>query len=230
MSPRTANRPSLSQEQIVTAALELIDETGLDGHNMRALAGRLGVDASTIYYHVPSKSALFSLIVDRVMSGLDPTTDDPTLGSADRLVAAAHTFRRALMAHPRALPLVAARSLRTPAQLVGVEAILGILYDAGFSAAEAMVALDAVGQTVIGMTSIHAAHLEAEATEPEQPWGDLPPDRFPNVHRMLTDGAYLGFDAEFEITVRSLVAGLLAAHASGGLIPPGIQPMPLPQA
>lgn len=169
MSPRTANRPSLSQEQVVTAALELIDETGLDGHNMRALAARLGVDASTIYYHVPSKAALFSLIVDRVMSGLDAGVDDPTQGTSERLLTAAHAFRRALMAHPRALPLVAARSLRTPAQLAGVEVILGILYDAGFSAVEAMVALDAIGQTVIGLSSIHAAHLEAEADEPEQP-------------------------------------------------------------
>lgn len=230
MTPRTANRPSLSEEQIVTAALGLIDETGLDGHTMRTLAGRLGVDASTIYYHVPSKSALHSLIVDRMMSEVDPTVDDPSRSTADRLITAAHAFRQALMAHHRAVPLVAARSLRTPAQLVGVEVILGILHDARFDTVEAMVALDAIGQTVIGMTSIHAAHLEAETDEPEQPWGDLPAERFPNVQRMLTEGAYLGFDAEFEITVRSLVSGLLSAQASGSLIPPGVHHIPIPQA
>lgn len=230
MSPRTANRPSLSPEQVVTAALELIDETGLDGHNMRALAARLGVDASTIYYHVPSKAALFSLIVDRVMSGLDAGVDDPTLGTAERLLTAAHAFRRALMAHPRALPLVAARSLRTPAQLAGVEVILGILYDAGFSAVEAMVALDAIGQTVIGLSSIHAAHLEAEADEPEQPWGDLPVERFPHVRRMLAEGAYVGFDTEFAITVGALVSGILTARSAGTLIPADATPVPLTQA
>lgn len=214
MTPRKANHPSLSGDQIVQAALELIDETGLDGHNMRALAQRLGVDASTIYYYVPSKASLFTLIVDQIMSAVDLSQDDPAQPPAQRLLAAAHEYRRVLMLHPRALGLVAARSLRSPTQLQAVEAMLGILFDAGFSPLEALTALDAIGQTVIGMSVIHAAHADAE----QEPFAPEPAERFPNVRRLIEEGRYLGAEAEFEATIRALIAGLLARQADGSLL------------
>ena len=43
--------PLLSREQIASAALELIDETGT--FTLPGLARRLGVSASSIYHHFP---------------------------------------------------------------------------------------------------------------------------------------------------------------------------------
>jgi AcrR family transcriptional regulator len=230
MTPRIARRARLDREQVVAAALALIDEHGIEGHSMRTLGARLGVDASTLYYHVPSKAALHSMIVDAVMAGVDLSADDPSHGPAERLIGAAGEFRRVLMLHPRAVPLVAARSLRTPTQLAGVEVMLGVLYEAGFSTIEAMVAVDAIGQTVIGMTGIHAAHLEADQPGEQEPFADLPADRFPNLRRMVEEGAYLGFDAEFDATVAALVHGLLARHDAGTLLPAHALPAPLTDA
>lgn len=220
MTPRKANQPHLSSAQIVAAALELIDETGLDGHNMRALAHKLGVDASTIYYYVPNKASLFTLIVDRIMSEVDLSGDDAAQPPAERLMAAAREYRRVLMLHPRALPLIAARSLRTPTQLQAVEAMLGILFTAGFSALEALIVLDAIGQTVIGMSVIHAAHAEAEP----EPFAPEPAERFPNVQRLLDEGRYLGPEAEFEATMGALIAGLIAGQSDGTLLPSDAPP------
>lgn len=218
MSPRKAGRQTLTSEQIVAAALDLIDETGLDGHSMRTLGTRLGVDASTLYYHLPSKDALHSLIVDEIMSGLDLGSDDPSASTEARLLSAATELRRTLLVHPRALPLVAARSMRTPAQLAGVEVIVGILFDAGFSAIEALLALDAIGQTVIGLTNIHALHKEriAEGLD-DSGLPDLPAESFPHLHRLFAEGAYLGSEAEFDAAMRALITGLLAAHQAGTL-------------
>lgn len=228
MSPRKANQPQLTTAQIVAAAMELIDETGLEGHTMRALGARLGVDASTIYYHLPNKSALYGLIVDEVMSGLDLSSDDPGRSIEDRLVAAAWQYRRALLVHPRALPLVGVRSMRSRAQLRGIEILLGIFLDAGLSPTEAMIGIDAVGQTVIGMTSVYAAHLTgSEYHNDAEPFAELPSEQFPNVTRLLTQGEYLGFDAEFEATIRALVVGLLANAAAGRLIPTDARPVPV---
>ena len=228
MSPRKANQPQLSTAQIVAAAMELIDETGLEGHTMRALGAKLGVDASTIYYHLPNKSALYGLIVDEVMSGLDLSSDDPARSVEDRLVVAAWQYRRALLVHPRALPLVGVRSMRSPAQLRGIEILLGIFFEAGLSPAEAMIGIDAIGQTVIGMTSVYAAQLtDNEYRNDGEPFADLPSEQFPNITRLLSEGAYLGFDAEFEATIRALVVGLLANAAAGTLIPADAQPVPV---
>ena len=112
--------------------------------------------------------------------------------------------------------------MRTPKQLRGVEVLLGIFFDAGFSASEAVIGVDALGQTVIGMTTVYAAHItDSEYHEDDETFADLPPEEFPHVTRMLTEGAYMGFDVEFEATVRALVAGLLSKHEAGALVPEG---------
>ena len=53
-------RRTLTKEAIVAEAMKLIDEDGLEGLSMRNLASRLGVQAATLYYHVPDKAALMN--------------------------------------------------------------------------------------------------------------------------------------------------------------------------
>ena len=43
---------ALNTEEVVRTALALLDEVGLRGFTMRALAGRLGTYPATIYWHV----------------------------------------------------------------------------------------------------------------------------------------------------------------------------------
>jgi len=53
-----ARTTGLSKERIVVAALELLDEAGVDGLTVRALADRLGVKAPALYWHVRDKRDL----------------------------------------------------------------------------------------------------------------------------------------------------------------------------
>lgn len=48
----------ISRERIVAAALELLDEQGIDAVTARALADRLGVKAPALYWHVRSKQEI----------------------------------------------------------------------------------------------------------------------------------------------------------------------------
>ena len=52
----------IDRDQITAAALALMQEHGLDRLGMRALAERLGVRASALYWHVPSKDGLYALM------------------------------------------------------------------------------------------------------------------------------------------------------------------------
>ena len=52
----------LEQDKIIAVAIELLQEQGLERLNMRALAKRLGVQASALYWHVSSKDELFARI------------------------------------------------------------------------------------------------------------------------------------------------------------------------
>lgn len=68
-------RRTMSQAQIVSAAIDLLDEEGLDGLSMRRLGQRLGSAATSVYWHVQSKENLIALASDRIWgetSMLDP--------------------------------------------------------------------------------------------------------------------------------------------------------------
>jgi AcrR family transcriptional regulator len=58
-------RDTLTREQIVKAAIELLDTEGLEGLNMRALGKRLGSAATAVYWHVGSKDNLIALAADQ---------------------------------------------------------------------------------------------------------------------------------------------------------------------
>jgi TetR/AcrR family transcriptional regulator, tetracycline repressor protein len=56
----------LTKAAIVQAALDLLDEVGMDGLTVRALAARLGVQAPALYWHVRSKQALLDEMGTRI--------------------------------------------------------------------------------------------------------------------------------------------------------------------
>ena len=58
-------RETLTREQIVKAAIDLLDTEGLEGLNMRALGQRLGSAATAVYWHVGSKDNLIALAADQ---------------------------------------------------------------------------------------------------------------------------------------------------------------------
>jgi TetR/AcrR family tetracycline transcriptional repressor len=60
--------PRLDTDRIVAAAFTMLDDEGLDGLSMRALAGRLGVQAPALYWHFTSKGELLSAMARRVYS------------------------------------------------------------------------------------------------------------------------------------------------------------------
>jgi AcrR family transcriptional regulator len=57
---------TLTRDQIVAAAIDLLDAEGLEGLNMRALGQRLGSAATAVYWHLGSKDDLVALAGDRV--------------------------------------------------------------------------------------------------------------------------------------------------------------------
>jgi len=61
---------SLSRERLVSAALALIQEQGLDGLSMRALAERLDVKAASLYWHVRDRKELLELVAGAILDSV----------------------------------------------------------------------------------------------------------------------------------------------------------------
>jgi AcrR family transcriptional regulator len=61
----------VNRKIIVNAALELLNESGLDGVTVRGLAARLGVQNPALYWHFPSKLALLDEMAQQLQSRQD---------------------------------------------------------------------------------------------------------------------------------------------------------------
>jgi hypothetical protein len=72
-------RDSLTREEIVRPTIELLDDEGLEGLNMRSLGKRLGTAATAVHWHVKNKDDLVLVAGDRVWNEIEL----PELGAAD---------------------------------------------------------------------------------------------------------------------------------------------------
>jgi AcrR family transcriptional regulator len=92
-------RDTLTREQIITVAVDLLDDEGLEGLNMRALGKRLDSAPTAVYWHVGSKDALVVLAADRIWSRL-PLPDPQEQGWRAVAEQMAGDLYEALTRHP----------------------------------------------------------------------------------------------------------------------------------
>ena len=67
MTTATARVP-LSRERVLAAAMTLADAEGLATVTMRRLAADLGVEAMSLYHHVPGKEGLLDGLAEAVLA------------------------------------------------------------------------------------------------------------------------------------------------------------------
>jgi TetR/AcrR family transcriptional regulator, tetracycline repressor protein len=163
-------RPPLTRDAVLDAALRLIDRSGLDACTMRAVAGELGVEAMSLYWHVASKDALLDGVVERLLAEVEPAPSRAGDWRGD-MDAFARDFRAVALRHAPAVPLLASRAGAAYAA-AGRMATVGIaeLEAAGFDRATAIRAARTVARYVVGFTL-----AEAGATEVPPDAADLPP-------------------------------------------------------
>jgi AcrR family transcriptional regulator len=90
----------LTRKLIIGAAIELIEQDGVDAVSMQRLASELGCGVVSLYHHVPSRSALLDGVADAVMSGI-AVTSVPGTDWQEQVRAQARAFRQITRAHPR---------------------------------------------------------------------------------------------------------------------------------
>ena len=116
---------------------------------MRAVAADLGVEAMSLYWHVPGKEALLDGVVLRMLSQAPPYEHSPEWRT--ELNGIAHAIRSILLRHPNAIPLLAGRALGSyAAASATVETAVETLERAGFDRATAIRASRTVYRYVVG--------------------------------------------------------------------------------
>jgi TetR/AcrR family transcriptional regulator, tetracycline repressor protein len=160
----------LTKAAIVQAALDLLDEAGMDGLTVRALAGRLGVQAPALYWHVPSKQALLDEMATQiwrqigdVMAGLPPD-----LPWRDVMAAYAQTVRRELLGHRDGAKAFTGTTLTDPDLVRRQESTFGSLTRQGFTLANATRGLLLVHDFTVGFCVEEQAVAQARASGDER--------------------------------------------------------------
>jgi AcrR family transcriptional regulator len=135
-SPPARSAGALSRERIAAAALDLVDREGLVALSTRRLGEELGCEAMSIYHHFPNKAHLMDALVDRMLA--EARVAAPGDGDwLQRLRMTAHGFRVMALKHPKFFPFFAVHRLNTPSGVAYINAIIGILREAGFSDGDA---------------------------------------------------------------------------------------------
>lgn len=145
----TVPRDTLTRDQIIAAAVELLDSEGLEGLNMRALGSRLGSAATAVYWHLGSKDDLIRLAGDHVWNEIE--LPDP--GSTEWRVAAtriATDLHAMLTRHPWLVQAFGSYVVYGPGKARHDDRSLAIYEAAGFTAEQAEQAATTVFTFVIG--------------------------------------------------------------------------------
>jgi TetR/AcrR family tetracycline transcriptional repressor len=215
-------RRTLDQAQVVRAALELLDEVGMDELTMRRLAERLDVKAASLYRHVRDKEELLVLLGDQI-AGEIPSVSS-TGAWQDRLAEMAHHVRRGLLAHRDAARVLAATPPFGPRRLRHIEALLRILRDAGFSGRDAARAAYHCNNFVTEFVADEArfaaftggsrAARKKMFSDARRYFKSLPRDEYPILVELADDLADDDADANFQFGIELLLRGLAKLAAN----------------
>src|SRR5690349_10457981 len=137
-------RTPLNRDRVLQAALALADAGGIESLSMRKLGEAVGVEAMSLYNHVPSKADLLDGLVDLVFSEIELPSG--AVGWRTAMRERAIAIRAVLSRHRWAIGLMESRTSPGPATLRHHDAVLGCLRGAGFPvalAAHAFAVLDA---------------------------------------------------------------------------------------
>ncbi|MFL5318360.1 MAG: TetR/AcrR family transcriptional regulator C-terminal domain-containing protein [Myxococcaceae bacterium] len=136
-------REPLNPERIARAALELIDETGLEEFSTRRLGKVLGVEGMALYKHFESREALLDAVSELLISSI--IIPKKGSGWAERVRIFARQYRSIARMHPKAYPLLAMRRLGTEKSLMLIDDVFAALLEEGFEAQEAAFLFRTVG-------------------------------------------------------------------------------------
>jgi AcrR family transcriptional regulator len=125
-----ASRSPLTRDRVLHAALALADANGIESLTMRRLGETVGVEAMSLYNHVPSKADLLDGLVDLVFSEIELPASGDHWKTAMRQRAIG--VREVMSRHRWAIGLMESRTSPGPATLRHHDAVLGCLRHAGF--------------------------------------------------------------------------------------------------
>ncbi|MER7771158.1 TetR/AcrR family transcriptional regulator C-terminal domain-containing protein [Kitasatospora sp. NPDC096140] len=130
--------PKLDRKQVVDAALKLLNEVGLDGLTLRAIAAELDVKAPALYWHFKDKQALLDEMATEIMRRMTARTAEAGDGWRagdwrDAYLTTMRTLRAELLRYRDGAKVYSGARFTDTSYAAGLDASLRLLIDAGFT-------------------------------------------------------------------------------------------------
>ncbi|MGD9529051.1 TetR/AcrR family transcriptional regulator [Pseudonocardia sp.] len=197
---------SLTADQLVGAALAVVDRDGLAALTMRSVARELGVATMGLYRYVADRQALELLVVDHVFRSVDLSL--PDAGWQERIRVLLDRVRVAVARHPAVVPLVLRHRQAAPGSLRLIEAMLSALTEGGLDGTDRVLAQRTLIGYLLGfLQNEHFAALSGPGTIV---MSELSPDEYPLLARTAADARSVPPDEEFRRGLDIVLRGLSA--------------------
>ena len=166
---RPGPRRALTEDEILDAALCLLDDGGANAASIRGIAAKVGVAPNAVYTYFPDKAAVVKALVERLLGEVDHDVfADRSRPWPERVEALALDLRTHLSAHPGAVSLMNGGPMDGPHALALNERLLELLGDAGLDRTEAARASYLLIVYVFGSIALEVADVHQA--------GPLPPE------------------------------------------------------
>ncbi|MCU1437681.1 MAG: tetR 1 [Naasia sp.] len=228
MARSSSGNPELSREAIISAAIDLVDEVGLDQFAVRSLARNLNVFPAALYWYIGSRSRLLSLAAGRLMAQIQASQPDGDSWSWQRSLSdCAHQMRAVMHRHPNFSSIFGAQlGVDIVPSMPFVETLVGTLTKAGFEDSSIVRVFNAFSGSVFGWVSIELSSVP-KAVGRDENWQkaltddleSLDPTVYPHTVRVLpllanrafmmrwTSGVTNPLDQSFDFLLGLLISG-----------------------
>jgi AcrR family transcriptional regulator len=226
-----AQRIPLSRERVLGTAVTLADAHGTEALTMRRLAEELGVEAMSLYHHVPNKEALLDGVVDLVFAEIAAVVEPPLLVEPPVLVEPVETTtpenwkslvrsrilasRSVLLRHKWAPALIESRANSGMPYTQYMDGIIGMLHAGGLDWDLIHHGMHALGSRAVGF--VQEVGEPEGANIPSHEQLDQMEPLVPNIVAMLRVVVHDGRDltlgwcddqSEFEFGLDLILDGL----------------------
>jgi AcrR family transcriptional regulator len=227
MTPKAPGqaRTRLNRDRVLQKAIELADQSGLEGLTMRKLGEELGVEAMSLYNHVSNKDDLLGGMIDAVFEEIELPSHGDHWKTALRKRSI--SLREMLKRHPWANGLMDSASSPGAATLRHHDRVIGTFRNAGFSLASTAHALAVLDSYIYGFAKQDRAlpfDTEEEAAAMGQVFlTQVPASQYPYLHEftakhVLKRGYSFGkeFSHGLDLVLDALERGRDAERPPGG--------------
>ena len=221
---RRGPRRALTEDEILDAALCLLDDGGPNAASIRGIAAKVGVAPNAVYTYFPDKAAVVKALVERLLGEVDHDVfADRSRPWRERVEALALDLRAHLSAHPGAVSLMIGGPMNGPHALALNERLLELFADSGLDPTAAAQATYLLIVYVFGSIALEVADQDEPGPLPpehvrmaarERTFSQTPADHFPRSAAAASTMAGYIATGQYVWGLRRVLDGITAGAAT----------------